>query len=209
MSAGLFVTLEGGEGAGKSTVLEALHRHLEDGGRRVTSTREPGGTELGERIRKLLLDSGPMAMTPTAEMLLMFAAREQNLTEVVRPALAGGEVVLCDRFTDATFAYQGAGRGLGEAPVARLAGLIHGDLQPDLTLLLDLPVAEGFARIAGAGPRDRMESESVAFYERVRAAYHERARAEPERFVVLDARAEPETVAERAIEALNARLEAA
>jgi len=209
VSAALFVTLEGGEGAGKSTVLQALHRHLERQGRRVTTTREPGGTELGERIRELLLDNAEMAMTPVAEMLLMFAAREQNLAEVVRPALARGDVVLCDRFTDATFAYQGGGRELGKEPVAALAGLVHGDLQPDLTLLLDLPVAEGFARIAGAGTRDRMESESVAFYERVRAAYHDRARAAPGRFVVLDARAEPETVAGAAVDALAARLEAA
>ena len=207
MNGGLFVTLEGGEGAGKSTLVKALSDYLTRGGHPVTTTREPGGTELGERIRGLLLDGDELAITPLAEMLLMFAAREQNLVEVVRPALARGEVVLCDRFTDATFAYQGGGRGLGRESIAVLARLVHNDLQPDLTLLLDLPVAEGFARISRAGPRDRMESESQAFYERVRAVYHERARSEPQRFVVLDARAEPGTVARHAIAALAARLE--
>ncbi|MBS3895599.1 MAG: dTMP kinase [Xanthomonadaceae bacterium] len=200
------LSLEGGEGAGKSTVLGALRARLEARGHLVLSTREPGGTPAGEAIRELLLDPA-QALRPQAELLLMFAARAQLVEAVVEPALARGEVVLSDRFTDASFAYQGGGRGLPMAVIAELERVFV-RRSPDFTLLLDLDVELGLARArARGGPADRIESEQRAFFERVRAAYRARAQAEPERIVVIDARPSAEAVAAAACAALEAFLD--
>lgn len=184
---GRFITVEGGEGAGKSTCLDFLRRHLEAAGRSVVVTREPGGTPLAEAIRELLLGQRGTGMADDSELLLVFAARADHLARVIRPALERGDWVLSDRFTDATYAYQGGGRGLDPARIALLEQFVQGDLRPDLTLLLDLPVATGLARAAGrATAPDRFEQEAASFFERVRAAYRERAAAEPERFRIID-----------------------
>lgn len=184
---GFFITVEGSEGAGKTTALDFLEGALRDAGVDVLRTREPGGTRLGEQLREVLLDPGSGEVAPVAELLIIFAARAQHLQERVLPALARGQWVLCDRFTDATFAYQGAGRGLGEAVVAQLECLVQGELRPDLTVLLDLPVAEGLARAAGRGELDRFEREEVAFFERVRACYLARADRGGGRYHLIDA----------------------
>ncbi|MEM1410853.1 MAG: dTMP kinase [Pseudomonadota bacterium] len=187
MSAGVFITLEGGEGAGKSTQLRRLEAWWAARGREVIVTRQPGGVPLAEDLRTLLLHADDGAVTDQTELLLMFAARTQFLDELVRPALARGAVVLCDRFTDSTYAYQGGGRGMAKASIATLEQLVHGDLQPDLTLLLDLPVAEGMARAAERSSADRIERAGDAFFERVRTVFLARAEAAPERMVVVDA----------------------
>lgn len=187
MKKGVFITLEGGEGAGKSTQLAYLRQRLEAAGVTLHVTREPGGTPLGERIRELLLDHRQTDMASDTELLLMFAARAQHLAERIRPALAAGEWVLCDRFTDATYAYQGGGRGIDPRRIAVLEDWVQGTLRPDLTLLLDLPVDVGMARANGRGELDRFEREQQAFFERVRAAYLAQAQREPGRYRVLDA----------------------
>jgi dTMP kinase len=184
---GLFITVEGGEGAGKSTQMERISNWLEAAGHTVVRTREPGGTKLAESLRDVLLDRENQSLCSKAELLLLFAARAQHLDEKIRPALGAGQTVLCDRFTDATWAYQGGGRGLPRADIAALEKLVHGDLQPALTLLLDIPVEEGMQRVARRGVSDRFEEESVAFFERVRLSYLERASDNPERFAVIDA----------------------
>ena len=186
-SAGLFITLEGGEGAGKTTNLSYLQQRLEATGKPVLVTREPGGTTPGERIRSLLLDRSLANMSSDTELLLMFAARAEHLAQVIRPALAAGRVVLCDRFTDATYAYQGGGRGIEPARIAALESFVQADLQPDLTLLFDLPTETGLARAGKRSAPDRFEIEQQSFFERVRQAYLQRAAADPERFRVLDA----------------------
>lgn len=201
---GLFLTLEGPEGAGKTTNREYLAERLRQAGQQVRLTREPGGTALGERIRELLLAPG-LAMSSDAELLLIFAARAQHLDEVIRPALARGEVVLCDRFTDATYAYQGAGRGLGNERIAQLETFVQAALRPDVTLVFDLPVEIGLARAAGRGKLDRFEQESTPFFEAVRAAYLERARRAPERYHVIDA-SQPLVQVQQALDALLPRL---
>jgi dTMP kinase len=188
VSRGCFITLEGIEGAGKSTVARYILEWLQSRGERAVLTREPGGTPLAERVRELVLKPDGEAIPAEAEMLLMFAARSLHLANLIRPALARGEWVICDRFTDATRAYQGGGRGLEHTAIESLARLVHADLQPDLTLLLDLPVATGMARArARRGHTDRFEREQAAFFERVRAAYLELARTEPQRFCIVDA----------------------
>jgi dTMP kinase len=184
---GRFVTLEGGEGAGKSTNLDYLRERLGATGITVTLTREPGGTGLGEAVRDLLLDPDNTAMHADTELLLMFAARAQHLHEKILPALARGEWVLCDRFTDATYAYQGGGRGLDAARIASLENWVQDGFQPYRTLLFDLPVATGLARAGGRGALDRFEQEQTAFFERVRSGYLARAEAFPERFRIIDA----------------------
>jgi dTMP kinase len=202
---GLLLSLEGGEGAGKTTVLGALRERLEARGHRVVQTREPGGTPAGEAIRGLLLDPA-QALTASTELLLMFASRAQLVETVVEPALARGETVLADRFTDASFAYQGGGRGLPMALVAELERSFV-RRQPDFTLLLDLDVAAGLARArARGGPADRIEQEQAGFFERVRAAYRARAAAQPERFAVVDAAQPVEAVVRDACAALEAFL---
>ncbi|MES2918450.1 MAG: dTMP kinase [Pseudomonadota bacterium] len=182
-----FITLEGGEGAGKSTSLAFIREYFASRGLPLVVTREPGGTPLAEQLRELLLQKREEAVAPDTELLLMFAARAQHIAQVIAPALARGEWVLCDRFTDATYAYQGGGRGLSMTRIAELEALVQGTLRPDFTLLLDLPVAQGLARAGERAQKDRFESEQDAFFERVRATYRERAAAEPGRFRVIDA----------------------
>ncbi len=184
---GLFITLEGPEGAGKSTNREYLAELLVQAGIEVVLTREPGGTPLAERIRELLLAPDSEVMAVDTELLLMFAARAQHLAGVIRPALARGAVVLCDRFTDATYAYQGGGRGVAYERIAILEQFVQGDLRPDLTLVFDLPVEVGLARAAARGKLDRFEQEQQSFFEAVRQTYLARAAQAPERYRVLDA----------------------
>jgi len=184
---GLFITLEGPEGAGKSTNRDYLAELLGSGGREVVLTREPGGTPLAERIREILLAPAAEPMAVDTELLLMFAARAQHLAQVVRPALARGALVLCDRFVDATYAYQGGGRGVPVERIATLEAFVLGDLQPDLTLVFDLPVEIGLARAARRGALDRFEQEQRAFFEAVRQTYLDRAQAVPARYRLIDA----------------------
>ena len=204
---GRFITLEGGEGAGKSTLLAGLESWLRAQGLAVLRTREPGGTALGEALRVVLLDAARAPISAEAELLLMFAARAELVRSVIQPALSAGQWVLSDRYTDASYAYQGGGRGQPEARIRALEQWAACDLQPDRTLLLDLPVDAGRARALGRDPPDRIERESNAFFERVRAAYRTRAQAEPARFTVLDASASPQTVLDAACASLRPLLE--
>ncbi|MDU9393686.1 dTMP kinase [Pseudomonas sp. zfem002] len=198
---GLFITLEGPEGAGKSTNRDYLAGHLRDRGLDVLLTREPGGTPLAERIRELLLAPSDEKMDADTELLLVFAARAQHLAEVIRPALARGAVVLCDRFTDATYAYQGGGRGLDMERIATLERFVQAGLQPDLTLLFDLPVEVGLSRAAARGRLDRFEQEGQAFFEAVRQAYLDRAKADPQRYRLIDA-AQPLVAVQQSLDGL-------
>jgi len=191
---GRFITVEGGEGAGKSTNIDWIADRLRAAGHDVVLTREPGGTGLGEEVRSLLLGHREDGMSADAELLLMFAARAEHLARVIEPALARGDWVICDRFTDATYAYQGGGRGIEAGRIAELEGYVQGTLRPDLTLLLDLPVSEGLGRAGRRGDPDRFESESLAFFDRVRACYLERAQAMPERYRIVDAAASIDAV---------------
>ncbi len=188
MSRGLFITIEGIEGVGKSTNMDFVHQSLLASGIQVVLTREPGGTELGEKIRDLLLDHRNQSMVEDTELLLMFAARAQHLAEVIKPALARGQWVLCDRFTDATYAYQGGGRGIDTTRIAQLEQWVQDELRPDATLLLDAPVEIGLARAAGRDQAaDRFEREQQAFFVKVRKAYLELAGKNPGRYCVIDA----------------------
>lgn len=184
---GRFITLEGSEGSGKSTNLAYIHQQLQQSGIDVVLTREPGGTPLGEQIRELLLDHKQSAMSSDTELLLMFAARSQHLHELILPALEAGKWVLCDRFTDATYAYQGAGRGISPQRIGVLEEWVQGALRPDLTFFLDLPVAQGLARAGERSTPDRFEREQIDFFERVRQGYLEQAEREPQRYRVIDA----------------------
>lgn len=181
---GRFVTVEGVEGVGKSTNVAFVATTIEAAGHTVRVTREPGGTPLAEAVRQLLLAPGSR-IGPLAELLLVFAARADHLREVIEPALAAGEWVVCDRFTDASYAYQGGGRGLPETTIAALEALVQGPLRPDLTLLLDAPPAVTEDRLRERAPADRFELEEGAFFARVRAAYLDRARREPGRIRVV------------------------
>lgn len=201
MTRGRFVTVEGTEGVGKTTHLGAIEATLSARGHRVVVTREPGGTPIAEAVRKLLLEPAGEPIDALTELLLMFAARAQHLANVIRPALARGDWVLCDRFTDATYAYQGAGRGIDEAVIADLERIVHGDLEPDLTLYLDVPVAVALARIRGR-TLDRFEREETVFFERVRASYLGRS-ARHKRFRVVDANAPIDVVAVRVAAAIE------
>ena len=184
---GLFITLEGPEGAGKSTNREYLAERLREQGLDVVLTREPGGTPLAERIRELLLAPAAEPMASDTELLLVFAARAQHLAQVICPALQRGAMVLCDRFTDATYAYQGGGRGVAVERIEQLERFVQGELRPDLTLIFDLPVEVGLSRAAARGRLDRFEQEGTAFFESVRSAYLSRAQNAPQRYRVLDA----------------------
>jgi len=184
---GKFITVEGIEGVGKTTNIDFIHQQLQAAGRDVVLTREPGGTPLAEAIRGLLLDPAYTGMDSTCELQLMFAARAEHLAKVVWPALQQGQWVLCDRFTDATYAYQGGGRGIDSSVIARLEELVQGDFRPDLTLLLDVPVEIGLARAGKRGALDRFEQEKVEFFQRVRNAYLEMAQRSPDRYRVIDA----------------------
>lgn len=194
MTKGKFITIEGGEGAGKSTNIDFIRQHLTEQGIDLLCTREPGGTEYAEQIRDLLLSHKHEPLDPTAELLLIFAARAQHLNELILPALERGQWVLCDRFTDATYAYQGAGRGLGYEQVSRLENLVQGELRPDLTVILDIPVELGMARVHKRGERDRFESEQMHFFETIRQAYLDLAQANPSRYRVIDTSASLESV---------------
>lgn len=187
-SRGKFITIEGGEGAGKSTNIGFIQAFFADRGIELVTTREPGGTLYAEKIRDLLLGHEEETLDPMAELLLIFAARAQHLSRKIIPALDQGKWVLCDRFTDATYAYQGAGRSLGMSSVAELENLVQGNLRPDLTLILDLPVKLGMERVADRGEIDRFESEQGEFFESVRQAYLGLAKASPERYAVIDTR---------------------
>ena len=202
---GLFITLEGPEGAGKSTNREYLAERLRAAGIDVVLTREPGGTPLAERIRELLLAPSDEAMCADTELLLVFAARAQHLAEVIRPALARGAVVLCDRFTDATYAYQGGGRGLSPERIAVLEQFVQNGLQPDLTLVFDLPVEVGLARASARGRLDRFEQEGRVFFDAVRSTYLKRAAADPVRYRLVDAAQSLEQV-QRALDVLTPHL---
>jgi len=185
---GRFITLEGIEGAGKSSLQRSLADALTDRGRRICATREPGGTPLAEEIRALVLKRHAEPLPPATELMLMFAARAAHVANLIRPALARGEWVICDRFTDASRAYQGGGRGVDAAQIETLARLAHPRLVPDLTLLLDLPPEKGLARARARAPAgDRFEDEALAFFTRVRERYLELAAAEPARIAVIDA----------------------
>lgn len=205
---GIFITIEGGEGAGKSTVIKRVKTWLEDHQHQVVTSREPGGTPLAEKMRELLLDAKNKGLSSQAELLLMFASRAQHLDELIRPALAKGQTILCDRFTDATYAYQGGGRELPIEPIATLETLVHDDLQPDLTLLLDLPVEQGLARASARSAPDRFEQESIDFFNRVRSMYLKRAEQAPERYAVIDASQDQVGVWHQVKAVLEERLEA-
>ena len=179
--------MEGIEGVGKSTNIDFIHALIKASGRHVIITREPGGTPLGEAIRGLLLDPEYTGMNPDCELQLVFAARAEHLARVVWPAIEAGKWVLCDRFTDATYAYQGGGRGIDTEKIARLEQWVQGDFRPDLTLLLDVPVEVGLERAANRGKPDRFEQEQLTFFERVRQAYLEMARQHDGRYRVIDA----------------------
>lgn len=206
MSTGRFITVEGIEGVGKTTNLEFIHQQLLSRGLDVVRTREPGGTPLAESIRELLLAPRNESVAELAELLLMFAARAQHIEQCIRPALQRGAWVLCDRFTDATYAYQGGGRGLDQSRIAQLETLVQGGLRPDLTILLDLPARQGMARARARSMPDRFEAEAEVFFERVRDSYLQRAAAEPQRFAVIDA-APPLEQVQQAVGQALARLE--
>lgn len=186
MASDIFVTLEGGEGAGKTTHLATVAHWFAARGHNVVTTREPGGTALGERIRALLLD-GTIDMVADTELLLMFAARAEHIARVVRPALTAGKVVVCDRFIDASYAYQGGGRGIASERIRALEHWTLAGLVPTLTFLFDVPVAEGMRRAGARGELDRFERERADFQERVRSGYRARAAAEPARIATIDA----------------------
>ena len=187
MQLGRFITVEGGEGAGKTSNLAFIRKYLEVAGKQVVFTREPGGTPLGEEIRDLLLGHKYTGMADDTELLLMFAARSEHLRQKILPALEAGSWVLCDRFTDASYAYQGAGRGISPQRIAILGEFVQAQLRPDLTLLLDLPISLGLERAGKRSSPDRFESEAEDFFEKVRNGYLEIARREPSRVKVIDA----------------------
>ena len=187
MSKGKFITVEGTEGVGKSTNMAFIEQWLTSAGKELIVTREPGGTELGEKLRSVLLDAKEQSMSDDTELLLMFAARAQHLHEVILPALESGKWVLCDRFTDATYAYQGGGRGIAMHRIAELEAWVQGDLRPDMTLILDLPVAVGLERAGKRSEPDRFELEKYDFFNKVRDTYLSRAHAQPERYQIIDA----------------------
>ena len=201
---GRFITIEGGEGAGKSTAQAFLAEKLTAQGISVLQTREPGGTPLAEAIRRNLLNLGEEAPVAMAELLLVFAARAQHLSKVIEPALNQGQWVLCDRFTDATYAYQGAGRGLSPKHISNLEALVQGDRRPDTVILLDMPPQIGLVRARARGALDRFEQEERAFFDRVRQGYLRRAAELPDRYVIVDAAQELSTV-QKSLEAVMAR----
>jgi dTMP kinase len=202
-----FITLEGIEGAGKTTVADRITQALRARGITVHATREPGGTQVAERIRTLVLERGQEHISATAETLLMFGARQVHIDNLIRPALTRGEWVICDRFTDATHAYQGGGRGVDRRFIDAMAQAVHGDLAPDCTLLLDVPVRVGLERMqARRGAVDRFEIESAQFFDRVRTRYLELAHAAPARFRVIDATQKLDQVCDDALAALETAL---
>ena len=202
---GRFLTIEGVDGAGKSTQLPRIESWLRGRGIETLVTREPGGTPFGESLRALLLDPRFTGMSPMAELLVMFAARAEHLEKRIVPALASGVWVLCERFTDATFAYQGGGRGIDPDRIGALEEAVQGHMRPDLVIVLDLPIEVGLTRSAERGAADRFEREDVEFFRRVRETYLGRARKHPERYAVIDAHAGEQAVTERLIRAISER----
>ncbi|MDH4126490.1 MAG: dTMP kinase [Gammaproteobacteria bacterium] len=207
MQRGKFITVEGIEGVGKSTNVEILRQAIEQRGIPVLTSREPGGTPLAEKIRRLLVEHGDEPLPDIAELLLMFASRALHVQNRIEPALAAGTWVVCDRFTDASRAYQGGGRGFAQADIDRLAELVHPGLKPDMTLLLDAPVATGLSRAGRRGRPDRIEIERHDFFSRVREQYLHLAAAEPDRFVVVDADASVDLVGHAVTSAINRLLD--
>jgi dTMP kinase len=187
MKRGIFITLEGGEGAGKSTNVQWLADYLRSHGKTVLVTREPGGTEVGEAIREVLLSADLPGMHSDTELLLMFAARNEHMQKKILPALEQGTWVICDRFTDATYAYQGYGRGVPLSRIGELERWVQGDLRPDYVILFDLDVATGMARAQARGRADRFEQEHMAFFERIRHGYQQRAAQAPARYPIVNA----------------------
>ncbi len=201
-----FITFEGGEGAGKSTHARQLSDALAKRGIASVVTREPGGSEGAEQIRKLLVEGEPRRWDPLVETLLLFAARADHIGNTIKPALADGRWVICDRFTDSTFAYQGAGRGVSEADIGRIDHLIATGFRPDLTIILDVPVDKAMTRIGSrAHAEDRFEKFDIAFHERLRSYFRELARREPERCVLIDSSAPPEAVSANILHAVAER----
>ena len=218
---GKFITFEGLDGTGKSTQMEKLARKLRAEGLPVVVTREPGGTAMGEKVRHLLLDTSTAKLSPLAELALMFASRAQHIQEIIQPALAEGRLVLCDRFTDSTEAYQGGGRKLGSGPVTALHQILCGGLQPDLTILMDSDVAASIARARrrnvarvagnhrGASDENRFEQENRAFFTRVRQTYLAITEREPQRVILVDARGTPAETHKRIMEIVRRKLKLA
>jgi dTMP kinase len=204
---GCFISIEGTEGVGKSTNVAFVRQFLANKGISLRLTREPGGTPLAEEIRELLLKPREEIVSDDAEILLVFAARAQHVDRVIKPALANGEWILSDRFTDATFAYQGAGRGISWDRIQQLEHYVLGDLRPDLTILLDLPVEVGMARVMQRGAPDRFEQEKLAFFDKVRQGYHRRLKAEPDRFALIDAAQSLDHVQQQIAQALTEKLD--
>ena len=201
---GRFISFEGIEGIGKTTALSYVREKLDTASIPYVVTREPGGTPIAEAIRHILLDHYTEVMCPDTELLLMFAGRVQNIAQVVLPALQGGKWVLSDRFTDASFAYQGGGRGIPDAHIEALAKWVRGDLKPDITLLLDAPAVVGLSRVnSREGTKDRIEAEGLGFFKRVRESYLTMARREPKRFRVIYADQEVSLVKEQVLRAIK------
>lgn len=206
MKNALFITFEGGEGVGKTTNIDYFKQLMTSQGYEYCSTREPGGTPFAEQIRELLLSPRDESVASNAELLLMFAARAQHLAGVIEPSLKRGVSVICDRFTDATYAYQGYGRELGIESIQTLERLVHGHRQPDVTFILDAPVEVGMARARDRGELDRFEQESIAFFERVRSGYLSRAKESPSRYEVIDASVTLEEVQDQILTVFERRI---
>ena len=200
---GKFITIEGTEGVGKTTNMAYVQQQLQNAGKSVTVTREPGGTIIGEKIRELLLDARNNDLVDDTELLMMFAARAQHIHQVIEPALKTGSWVLCDRFTDATYAYQGGGRGIDTDRIAMLESWVQGALRPDMTLLLDISVKTGLTRASQRSTPDRFEKEQHSFFERVRQAYLDRANNDPQHYRIIDASQSLDVVQEQITQALK------
>ena len=203
MKKGLFITLEGIEGAGKSTAVDFIEDFLTKEGHDVIKTREPGGTVVGEQIREILLKNENYTLTYDTELLLVFSARAQHIQEVILPALSSGKIILCDRFTDASYAYQGGGRGIDASRINLLEKWVQGDLRPNLTLLFDLDVSIGMQRTKKRSDADRFEREEINFFEKIRNTYLERAKNEPQRFRIINSASSLESVKEQIITILK------
>ena len=203
MKQGIFITLEGVEGAGKSTAVNFIEDFLTNEGHDVIKTREPGGTVIGEQIREILLKNENQTLTYDTELLLVFSARAQHIQEVILPALSSGKIILCDRFTDASYAYQGGGRGIDASRINLLEKWVQGDLRPNLTLLFDLDVSIGMQRTKKRSDADRFEREKINFFEKIRNTYLERAKNEPQRFRIINSASSLENVKEQIVSILK------
>ncbi len=202
---GKFITFEGTEGTGKTTQIRLLQEYLHSQGFNVLVTREPGGTRVGEQVRTVLLEQTEVPLDARAELLLMFAARAQHLAETIYPALQDGTWVLCDRFTDASYAYQGGGRGISDSDIKEIESVVHPGFRPDLTIVLTCALETALQRVSRRGKKDRFERESEDFFERVHAAYLKLAKRDPERFAVIDTEPDIEEVASRIRQIVNSR----